>query len=190
MAITFGDQLLGAIGEDSTFTGRADIWPAVWRRIENALWLGHGYDAFWQKGNDDVFWLWYETNFEVYNSHNGWLESWLAIGIMGPILLAWIMMRMIVVGLTSLYVANDPRRVALPFAIMILAMSMGESVLGGPEGPAWMAFILIGTKAAMGPDRDLTRRRSGSSSQPEPRLQAISPREQPHVPQPSAWRPL
>ncbi|MEM1391151.1 MAG: O-antigen ligase family protein [Pseudomonadota bacterium] len=151
------ETILDLLGEDSTFTGRDRIWPAVWWRVTESPLLGYGYDAYWRDGSYGMAWLWYEVGFEVYNAHNGWLETMLAVGIPGTALLLWIVLRTGIAGLTGLYQANDARRVAIPLIAMIVMMSLTESAIGGPEGPSWLVLLLISTKAAMGEERETRR---------------------------------
>jgi len=166
VVILNAETILDLVGEDSTFTGRDRIWPAVWWRVMESPILGYGYDAYWREGSYGMAWLWYEAGFEVYNAHNGWLETMLAIGLPGVALLIWLVLRTGVAGLTGLNQVNDARRVAIPMIAMIIMMSLTESAIGGPEGPAWLLLLLIGTKAAMGeetpsPQRLLRRDQRG-----------------------------
>ena len=149
LVILNAEVILDALGEDSTFTGRDRIWPAVWWRIMESPLLGYGYDAYWRDGSYGMAWLWYEAGFEVYNAHNGWLETVLAVGLIGALLLAWVIMRTGIAGLTGLYADNDPRRIAIPMVTMIFMMSLTESAIGGPEGPAWLLLLLISTASAL-----------------------------------------
>ncbi|MEM1391410.1 MAG: O-antigen ligase family protein [Pseudomonadota bacterium] len=157
------ETILNMVGEDSTFTGRDRIWPAVWWRVLESPILGYGYDAYWRNANPGMAWLWYEVGFKVYNAHNGWLETMLAVGLPGVALLAWIVLRTGIAGLTGLYRSNDARRVAIPMIAMIVMMSLTESAVGGPEGPSWLLLLLISTKVAMGEERVMRRVRDTRS---------------------------
>jgi O-antigen ligase len=77
------DLLLVAIGKDSTFSGRTDIWRYVWDQIQLRPWLGYGLSAFWQglKGPSGYVELAVRTS--VAYAHNGFLDLWLAIGFVG-----------------------------------------------------------------------------------------------------------
>lgn len=153
LVILNAETILDMVGEDATFTGRDRIWPAVLLRIQESPILGYGYDTYWREDNLDLEWLWYEVGFEVYNAHNGWLETMLAVGIPGVALLAWLVLRTGFAGLTGLYQSNDPRRIAIPMIALIMMMSVTESAIGGPEGPSWLLLLLITTKAAMGGEK-------------------------------------
>lgn len=149
--LTEPDLFYVAVGDNPTLTGRSDIWPAVMQRIQESPLLGYGYGAFWDEDNVARKWLWLEINFEAYNAHNSWLEVWLAIGIGGVVLQAWFMLRAIFVGIAALFAPDDARRTLLAFMLPILAISLSESVIGGPEGPTWLVFLVMGTVACMRP---------------------------------------
>lgn len=150
LVLNNAETLLDLAGEDSTFTGRDRIWPSVIWRIQENLIRGYGYDAFWREGNEGMDWLWYEAGFEVFNAHNGWLEIALGLGLIGIAPVAWMLVRAVFAALAGYNLNDDARRMALPFVIMIVMMSLTESAIGGPEGPSWLLFIFITTKAAMG----------------------------------------
>lgn len=158
IVLTNAETLLELAGEDSTFTGRDRIWPSVIWRIKSNLLLGHGYDAFWREGNTSMDWLWYEAGFEVFNAHNGWLEIALGVGILGLLPVTWLILRAVLAALTGLNLDNDARRMALPFIIMVIMMSLTESAIGGPEGPSWLILLIVAIKAAMGEEAPIAKR--------------------------------
>ena len=160
IVLTNAETLLDLAGEDSTFTGRDRIWPSVIWRIKSNLLLGHGYDAFWREGNTSMDWLWYEAGFEVFNAHNGWLEIALGVGILGLLPVTWLILRAVLAALTGLNLDNDARRMALPFIIMVIMMSLTESAIGGPEGPSWLILLIVAIKAAMGEEAPTPNRRA------------------------------
>ena len=87
--LAFGLDLKGAfaqaVGRDPTFTGRSDIWDAVLSIHTNWL-VGTGYDCFWLGSRlDDI---WNRPGIGAINeAHNGYLEIYLNLGIIGVVLL-------------------------------------------------------------------------------------------------------
>lgn len=77
------DQVATALGRDITLTGRTGIWEAVFVNLKQRLWLGYGYEAFWLGEAGDSFYVWRATNYHATFSHNGFLEVWLGIGLVG-----------------------------------------------------------------------------------------------------------
>ncbi|MFN4266214.1 MAG: O-antigen ligase family protein [Aquabacterium sp.] len=74
----------GDVAELTTFTGRADIWQASWRLIENKPWIGYGLGSIrieLPKVFQDEWGNIYTT------AHNFLLESLISVGIVGTTLL-------------------------------------------------------------------------------------------------------
>lgn len=74
---------LGLIGEDLTFTGRTDLWEDIMVEVKKHPVLGAGYQTFWVVDNPDLgriyeLYIWLPTQ-----SHNGYLDIWNELGIIG-----------------------------------------------------------------------------------------------------------
>jgi O-antigen ligase len=79
------DAILRAVGRDPTLTGRTPLWHAVVHEIGKRPLTGYGYTAFWYSPEGDrvhavLGWL-------PMHSHNGYLETTLALGFIGLALL-------------------------------------------------------------------------------------------------------
>lgn len=77
------DDLLAAFGRDPTLTGRTDIWPAVLEMIWERPWLGYGYGGFWLGWDGESANIWHWTSHQSVHAHNGFLEVWLSLGLLG-----------------------------------------------------------------------------------------------------------
>lgn len=79
------DELLGLIGKDPTLTGRTELW--VWARemIDKRPYLGYGYTAFWQGLDSASAYIIRAARWPVPYSHNGILDMWLDIGLLGVV---------------------------------------------------------------------------------------------------------
>ncbi len=80
------DALLGAIGKDATLTGRTKLWPFVLDMIDKQPWLGYGYGSFWNGLNGESAYVWRAVLWPAPNAHNGLLDLWLALGILGVLI--------------------------------------------------------------------------------------------------------
>jgi exopolysaccharide production protein ExoQ len=77
-------NILSSLGKDATLTGRLDIWPAVLDKIWQQPWLGYGFSGFW--GSDwssESAYVWNLTGWTPPNAHNGLLDLWLDLGLLG-----------------------------------------------------------------------------------------------------------
>lgn len=79
------DSLLGALGKDATLTGRTEMWPYIVEMIEKQPWLGYGYSGFWQmqNWNSPAAYVWRASGWMAPNAHNGFLDIWLQLGLLG-----------------------------------------------------------------------------------------------------------
>jgi len=75
-------QLAGAVGRDATLTGRTVIWDAVLRTHTNPI-VGAGYETFWLGPRLEAVW---ELAGHVTEAHNGYLELYLHLGLIGVFL--------------------------------------------------------------------------------------------------------
>lgn len=80
------DKFFGVFGKDTTLTGRIPLWEKVLAKIWEHPWLGYGYGGFWTKPNGEAADIWITETWEPGNSHNGLLDIWLSVGIVGVLL--------------------------------------------------------------------------------------------------------
>lgn len=92
--------LLNVLGRDATLTGRTDIWPAVIESARQRPLLGYGYGGFWLgwEGESSQLWLRTSVSFGPENigpshAHNGFLDLWLNLGLLGVSLFALSLLR-------------------------------------------------------------------------------------------------
>jgi exopolysaccharide production protein ExoQ len=87
LLLSFGldlsSRLASAIGRDPTFTGRTNIWHAVLSTHTNPL-IGTGYESFWLGPRLNQVW---QLAGHVNEAHNGYLEIYLNLGVIGLFLL-------------------------------------------------------------------------------------------------------
>jgi exopolysaccharide production protein ExoQ len=78
------ENLLLLLGKDPTLTGRTDLWPVVLEKIMQNPWIGYGYSGFWSRDwKSESAYIWYATGWEPPNAHNGLLDLWLDLGLLG-----------------------------------------------------------------------------------------------------------
>lgn len=84
------DSFLLAIGKDPTLTGRIPLWQAVVGEIAKRPILGYGYQAFWYSPEGDRVHTF--LNWLPMHSHDGYLETTLALGFVGMtvLILGWL----------------------------------------------------------------------------------------------------
>jgi exopolysaccharide production protein ExoQ len=85
LSLCFGinGTLAKEVGRDPTFTGRTNIWRSVLSTNTNAL-IGTGYQSFWLGPRLTRVW---KLAGGVTEAHNGYLEVYLNLGLIGVFLL-------------------------------------------------------------------------------------------------------
>ncbi len=74
------EAIVGALGEDMTFTGRTDLWRDLLSQSINPL-MGTGYQSFWLGERAEV--MWEKYYFHPNQAHNGYIETYLNGGFLG-----------------------------------------------------------------------------------------------------------
>jgi O-antigen ligase len=87
-AFNISEALVQSAGRDLTLTGRTDLWASVLQIPLNPL-VGAGFASFWL--GDRLLQLWDLYFFRPTQAHNGYLEIYLNLGILGVICLAGVL---------------------------------------------------------------------------------------------------
>lgn len=152
LAMVFGGAggVANALGRDSTFSGRTDIWAALIPAASNPI-IGSGFDSFWNSPNVLIFQRtleslrWYNPQ-GLNEAHNGYLEVYLNLG--------WIGVCLIVVILTTGYTRackafrRDRELGSLTLAYIITGAFYSITEAGfRTMGASWI-FILLAVVSA------------------------------------------
>lgn len=147
VAFVAPEEALRALGRDATLTGRTDIWEVLARMIAERPWTGYGYGAFWAEDFGPSFRVRLETQWPVPTAHNGWLETALAIGIPGTILMA--LAYLLTLGRAALRLFSGAETYwTLAFLAAYGVVSLSESNLLQQNGLSWVLFCAIAAKLA------------------------------------------
>lgn len=71
------------LGRDGTLSGRTMLWQVLWDMNRQHFWQGCGYGAFWLNWKEPSGYVWYMFSWEPSNAHNGYLDLWLQLGLVG-----------------------------------------------------------------------------------------------------------
>ena len=129
-------EMAGAVGRDPTLTDRTKIWSLVLGMHTNPL-IGTGYESFWL--GPRLMAIWHAFG-PVNESHNGYLEVYLNLGLIGVFLLGTVLVssyRSICRQLTS---ATSLAPLNLAFWTMMLFYNMTEAAF--KFHLMWVTFLL------------------------------------------------
>jgi O-antigen ligase len=136
------DGILKTLGRTSSLTGRVPLWEYVTKEIAARPIQGWGFQAFWgswegERVSDSVGW-----DVAVPHAHNGFLEVWLGIGVIGLVIL--------LIGIarnmrSALRIARDSSDIdqAWPLILLIFTVfyNLTENSFLAVNSLMWMIFV-------------------------------------------------
>jgi O-antigen ligase len=138
------DSIFNAIGKDTTFSGRTFIWEYVWDQIQKRFWLGYGLAAFWNGFDGPSGYVQLAMRIEVIYAHNGFLDIWLSIGLIGLSVFAAGYFTMIAQSLALLRKSNSPEGFwPLLFLTYILLSNLTEGTITTMNSSFWAIYTAI-----------------------------------------------
>jgi len=141
LAFGFGvdvkDAVAQAVGRDPTLTDRTKIWSFLLSMKTNQV-LGVGYESFWL--GPRLEWFWQNAGLgHINEAHNGYLEMYLNLGIVGLFFLGWFVIASYRTISRRLALSSlGPLR--LSAWTIILFYSVTEA--GFRSGLMWLTFLL------------------------------------------------
>ena len=140
LTLAFGFNLNGklaeGVGRDPTLTDRTLIWDVVLNQNTNFL-IGTGYESFWLGPRLRRIW---EQVGAINEAHNGYLETYLSLGMIGVLLLA--------IFIVASYQKNykrpksHPNLTSLKLALWTIAVFYNMAEAAFYWHPVWIAFLL------------------------------------------------
>lgn len=146
MILMIPDSLLGLIGKDSTFTGRTDIWDALIRSIKQRPLLGYGYNAYWFEELGPSYYVRLSLQWGVPSAHNGWIETWLSLGIIGVCLFTVQYVSALILAFIRLFNGGTETYWAIIMTLTFLVFSLSESSVLQQNDLSWVIFVAITAK--------------------------------------------
>ncbi len=136
------ETVLDALGKDVTLTGRSGIWSAVLEKIWDYPWLGHGYGAFWLGWEGQSSYVWVATSFQPSHAHNGFLDLWLDLGLLGILAFSAVFVLAFVQSMT--FVRLTPTALGfwpILYMAFMLLYNTTESTILVQNNLSWVLFV-------------------------------------------------
>ncbi|WP_084419833.1 O-antigen ligase family protein [Henriciella litoralis] len=170
------------LGRDATLTGRTDIWAVLISAIGDRPWLGYGYGAFWGLESMPAYRVRMATEWLVPTAHNGWLETALAIGLLGvgALLMNYLLL---MIRASWLAVSSWMGVFVLGVSLQYLLFSLSESIALQQNTIVWVTYVTVVAKTAL-TTRDMTKKQPervppGAATPSVGRAGLVSPRRNP-----------
>jgi len=90
---------LGALGKDVTLTGRVPLWLALIPFLQERPWTGYGLGGFWLGWEGPSAYVWSQVGWDPSHGHNGYLDLWLDLGLIGLSLGLWLLLSLLSWGI-------------------------------------------------------------------------------------------
>lgn len=144
-------ELLGALGKDSTLTGRTMLWELAERSMAEHPWTGLGANGYWRvengMANTITNILQGSERFTAFSFHNSYYENGVSYGYPGywatVILAAWACAS---AGLNWIRNQTAVNAAFLVFALMIVLRSTSEADLSGEFGAMVMILFISASR--------------------------------------------
>lgn len=140
--------VFGLFGREPTLTGRTDIWGALAYIISERPLLGYGYGAFWGPHSAPAYWVWVAVEWAAPTAHNGWLEIWLGVGLVG---LLFFLANFVLTIYRAIIAAFHgwPGLFATGYLLQFLMFSMSESIIFQQNAIIWVTYVGISVRLAI-----------------------------------------
>jgi exopolysaccharide production protein ExoQ len=139
-----GTVLVSGLGRDLTLTGRTELWADVLGMVSNPM-IGAGYESFWL--GDRLVKLWENYWWQPIQAHNGYLETYLNLGLIGLGLLMAIIFCCYRDVRRTLMVDFDRGRLHIAILAVALLNNLTEAGFKGGN-IIWFLFLLTAMEAS------------------------------------------
>src|SRR5919198_1395053 len=142
--------LLAFLTRDATLTRRTEIWRAVWAAISNHVALGYGFSGFWAGVHGESATVAGVLRFSARHAHNGFLDLWLELGIVGLVLFSMGYLRALGDGVALLRMSPD--RLAtwpLQYLGFMLLYHLAEGPILRQNSIYWALYVGVVVAAAL-----------------------------------------
>lgn len=145
--------MISLLGRDMTLTGRTQFWEDLLRMKNNPV-IGTGFDSFWL--GERAAWFWFEYYWRPNQAHNGFLEVYINLGLVGLMFLLAILVSFYRRSREELYVNYDRGRLRITLLVIVLLYNLTEASFKALS-PLWFVLLLY----------NMEYMRPGSDSSPE-----------------------
>ena len=149
LVVANSETIAQSLGKDLTFSGRIPLWSTLMDYVAQKPLFGYGFNGFWNSEYGQMFrlrWVW-ET---VPQSHNGFVELLLALGLIGFLLFAMSFVVQLLRAYKHLYEAKTLEDVLpMQFLITFLLANFSESRLLIANNIYWVIYVAMSLSLAI-----------------------------------------
>lgn len=146
LMITIPDIMFGLIGKDATLTGRTDIWESLNRSIQEKPIYGYGYGVYWLDQLGPSYYVRLALQWGVPTAHNGWIETWLSVGVIGVALFAVQYIWTFILAIMRIKRGGTETYWVVIMTLTFLVFSVSESSVLQQNDLSWVIFVATAAK--------------------------------------------
>jgi exopolysaccharide production protein ExoQ len=135
--------LVQAMGRNETLTGRTELWDELVRMPGDPL-FGTGFESFWLGERAKTLWKrhWWHPN----EAHNGYLETYLNLGLTGVVLLGFLIIWGYRNAVDAVPWDAELGPIRLAFVVVAVLYNLTEAAFKEMH-PVWITFLLAAAVA-------------------------------------------
>jgi len=144
------DFFFDLIGKERTLTGRTDIWKLLVTSIKEKPYLGYGYGVYWSDPLGPSYYVRSILQWGVPTAHNGWIETWLSVGIVGVVMFATHMLLSIILCVWKIFKGGIETYWAVLAVLSFTIFSLSESSILQQNDLTWVIYVSTTAKLFSG----------------------------------------
>jgi O-antigen ligase len=142
------ESILGALGRDTSLSGRPLLWAVLIPEILNKPLLGYGLGAFWKGSTGAAAGVESIVRWNPGQAHNGFIDVAIDVGLVG---LGIFLLAMTIIAWRAAWYARRHREATdalwpLAFLLFLTMSNMTESSLLRPNTIFWFLFAAVSTR--------------------------------------------
>ncbi len=137
VTLDLSDSVVALLGRDQTFTSRMPLWEGLREMVANPL-VGFGYESFWLGDRLRAVWDKYG---QIHQAHNGYLEAYLNLGLIGLGLIVGCMLSGLLKVRRHLSKDYPAAILRLCFIVTVAFYNYTEACFHGVNN-MWLLFLL------------------------------------------------
>ena len=149
--------IVGYFGKDLTLTGRTDLWEQSLKMIRERIFLGYGYENFWQGWDSPTSaYVWRAIGWSAPNAHNGLLDLALDLGLLGTLVfLAGFLSNLARAFVWVRLTKNSASFWPLMYLSFLFLTNITETMLLSQNSLIWVLYVAVTLSISTLPAREL-----------------------------------
>jgi len=140
--ITNWVSAMEALGRSSTLTGRISLFIICTLLGLRKPWLGYGFTGFWRGYDGPSAGVWKIVGWKPPNAHNGFLDIWLSLGLVGLAFFLAFFARLVWRTIAAVHFGSPPEALwPLSYVLFVFLYNIDETDLLQQNSLIWVLLV-------------------------------------------------